>query len=77
MIPELCTEPRKCGASPDDVELLEAAYMNGRREPEFFLADNPTVGQMFVGGRIQYRINHDYEAECTDYRNAYKAVVAG
>jgi hypothetical protein len=58
-----------------DVELLEAAYLNGRREPEFFLADNPTVGQMFVADKIQYKVRHEYEFEIADYRGFYKAVV--
>jgi hypothetical protein len=59
-----------------DVELLEAAYINGRREPEFFLADNPTVGQMFVADKIQYKIRHEYEFEIADYPGFDKSVVA-
>jgi transcriptional regulator with XRE-family HTH domain len=62
-------------ADAADVELLEAAYLNGRREPEFFLADNPTVGQMFVADKIQYKVRHEYEFEIADYRGFYKAVV--
>jgi len=62
-------------ASGDDVELLEAAYLNGRREPEFFVADNPTSGQMFVADKIQYKGRHEYEFEIADYRGFYKAVV--
>lgn len=62
-------------ADSNDVELLEAAYINGRREPEFFLADNPTVGQMFVADKIQYKIRHEYEFEIADYRGFDKSVV--
>jgi len=62
-------------ADAADVELLEAAYLNGRREPEFFLADNPTVGQMFVADKIQYKVRHEYEFEIADYRGFYKAIV--
>jgi len=61
---------------PNEAEIVELAFLNGQQEPQMLVADNPAVGQMFVGGRIQYRISHDYEAECVDYRNAYKAVVA-
>lgn len=60
---------------PDECEIVEIAFLNGQQEPQMQAADNPAVGQMFVGGRIQYRITHDYECECVDYRNAYKAVV--
>jgi hypothetical protein len=59
-----------------DVELLEAAYINGRREPEFFVADNPTVGQMFVADKIQYKSRHEFEFEIADYRGFDKSVVA-
>lgn len=63
-------------ANGDDVELLEAAYMFGNREPEFFVADNPTVGQMFVADKIQYKIRHEYEFEIADYRGFDKTVAA-
>ena len=64
-------------ADPNEVEIVELAFLNGQQEPQMQVADNPAVGQMFVGGRIQYRITHDYEAAVVDYRGAYKAVVAG
>ena len=63
-------------ADPNEVEIVELAFLNGQQEPQMLVADNPTNGQMFVGGRIQYRITHDYECEVVDYRGAYKAVVA-
>ncbi len=62
-------------ASGSEVELLEAGYINGRREPEFFVADNPAVGQMFVADKIQYKIRHEYDMEICDYRGFWKAVV--
>jgi hypothetical protein len=58
-----------------EVELLEAAHLNGRKEPEFFVADNPAAGQMFVADKIQYKSRHEYEFEIADYRGFYKAVV--
>ncbi len=63
-------------ASGSEVELLEAGYINGRREPEFFVADNPAVGQMFVSDKLQYKVRHEYEFEIADYRGFWKAVVA-
>jgi hypothetical protein len=64
-------------ADPNEVEILELAFLNGQQEPEMFVADQPTNGQMFVADKIQYKIRHEYEAEITDFRGAYKAVVAG
>ena len=60
---------------PNDAEILELAFLNGQQEPEMFVADLPTQGQMFVGDRVQYKVRHEYECEILDYRNAYKAVV--
>lgn len=64
-------------ADPNECEILELAYLNGQQEPEMFVADQPTNGQMFVADQLQYKIRHEYEAEIVDYRGAYKAVVAG
>ena len=63
-------------ADGKDVELLEAAYLKDQREPEFFLADNPVAGQMFVADKIQYKSRHEYEFEIADYRGFDKSVVA-
>lgn len=60
---------------PNDCEILELAFLNGQQEPEMFIADQNTVGQMFIADKIQYKIRHEYECEAVDYRNAYKAVV--
>jgi hypothetical protein len=62
-------------ADPNEVEIIELAFLNGQQEPMMMVADNPADGQMFVRGAIQYRITHDYQCEPTDYRGAYKAVV--
>jgi len=64
-------------ADGGEVELLEAAYINGQREPEFFVADNPIVGQLFVADKIQYKSRHEFEFEVADYRGFDKSVVAG
>lgn len=63
-------------ADPNEVEIVELAFLNGQQEPQMLVADTPSVGQMFVGNRIQYRITHDYNCEVVDFRGAYKAVVA-
>jgi hypothetical protein len=74
----LFTDPNDWGlvASGQDVELLEAAYLNDQREPELFLANNPLVSQMFVADKIQYKIRHEYEFEIADTVGFWKAVVS-
>jgi len=74
----LFTEANNWGliADGNDVELLEAAYINGNQEPEFFVADNPTVGQMFLADKIQYKIRHEYEFEIADFRGFDKTVAS-
>lgn len=63
-------------ADPNECEIVELAFLNGQQEPIMLVADNPGGGQMFVGGRIQYKIMHDHNAEVVDYRGAYKGAVA-
>jgi hypothetical protein len=59
-----------------DRDIIEVAFMDGNEEPEFFIADNPTVGEMFKADKLQYKIRHEYGGAIVDYRGAYKAVVA-
>jgi len=62
-------------ADPNECEIVELAFLNGQQEPIMLVADNPGGGQMFVGGRIQYKIMHDHNAEVVDYRGGFKSVV--
>lgn len=61
---------------PDVADLIEMGYMDGRQEPEFFLADSPQSEQVFVADKIRYKLRHRYAGAWIDYRGAYKAVVA-
>jgi hypothetical protein len=60
---------------PNDMDIIEVAFLNGQETPEVFVADQPTVGQMFVTDKIQYKIRHEYGAEILDFRSADKSVV--
>lgn len=64
-------------ADKNAVEMLEVAFLNGQREPELFVADNPAVGQMFMSDKLQYKQRHEYEVEIADTKGLHKAVVAG
>jgi hypothetical protein len=40
--------------SPADMEIIEVAFLNGQETPEVFVADQQTVGQMFLADKVQY-----------------------
>jgi hypothetical protein len=60
---------------PNLIELLEMGYLNGREEPEYFVADTPQAEQVFVADKIRHKIRHEYGGTPIDYRGAYKAEV--
>lgn len=62
-------------ASSSDADILEVAFLHGQEEPELFLADQPTVGQMFTADEIVWKIRHEYGGAVVDYRSAVKSVV--
>lgn len=57
-------------------ESILVDFLQGREEPEFFLADQPTVGQAFIADKIQYKVRHEYGGAIQDFRGATKNVVA-
>ena len=58
-----------------DRDIIEVAFLNGKEDPEVFVADNPTVGEMFTADKLVYKIRHEYGGAIVDYRGIYKAVV--
>jgi len=58
------------------VDHVEMGYLNGRREPEMFVADSPQSEQVFVADKIRYKIRHEYAGTPVDYVGSYKAQVA-
>jgi hypothetical protein len=62
---------------PNEMDLIEVAFLNGNEQPEVFVADQQTIGQMFLADKVQYKIRHEHGAEILDFRSADKSVVAG
>jgi len=60
---------------PNVADIVEMGYLNGREEPEMFLADSPQSEQVFVADKIRYKIRHRYGGTAIDYRPWYKAEV--
>lgn len=63
-------------ASPMDIPSIELGFLDGREEPEIFVADMATVGSLFSSDKITYKIRHIYGGAVTDYRGLRKHVVA-
>ena len=61
---------------PELIEWLQVNFLQGREEPELFLADNPVVGQMFYADKMTYKIRHEYENVWLDSRGCYRQVGA-
>jgi hypothetical protein len=59
-----------------DLASIVIDFLQGREEPELFLADQPTVGEMFKADKLQYKIRHEYGGDVIDFRGAVKSVVA-
>jgi len=61
---------------PELIDMVEMGYLNGREEPEMFIADSPQSEQVFVADKVRYKGRHEYAGAVVDYRSGYKAVVA-
>lgn len=59
----------------DQIEMIEMGYLNGRQEPEYFVADSPQGEQVFVADKIRHKGRHEYAGAVIDYRSGYKAQV--
>jgi len=58
------------------MDMVEMGFLNGREEPEMFVADTPQSEQVFVADKVRYKIRHEYAGTVVDYRTGYKAIVA-
>ena len=60
------------GFMPSEIEWIQVNFLQGREEPELFLADNPLVGDMFDFDKMVYKVRHEYEVVFLDCRGCYK-----
>jgi hypothetical protein len=56
---------------------LEILFLNGKEEPEMFLADNPVVGDMFIADKMKWKVRLEFGKILKDFRGCYKHVVGG
>lgn len=55
---------------------FEMGYLDGKQQPEIFLANQPTVGTQFTADELQYKVKFVYGGAFTDFRGVGKSVVA-
>ncbi len=58
---------------PNVADVVEMGYLNGRTEPELFVADMPQSEQVFMADKIRHKIRHEYAGAVIDFRSGYKA----
>ena len=61
---------------PRDREIVEVKFLDGREEPEMWIANTPNVGEMQIRDDIVFKDRFVYGGDLVDFRNAVKAVVA-
>jgi hypothetical protein len=72
------TDPNDWVVTADkmDIPTVEIGFLDGDEEPTIFVQDNPTHGSMFTNDKMTWKIRHIYGGAVTDYRGAFKSVVA-
>jgi hypothetical protein len=60
---------------PGVIDIVEMGYLNGREDPELFVADMPQSEQVFVADKIRHKIRHEYAGALIDKNGGYKASV--
>lgn len=62
-------------ADPSEYDTIGVYFLNGRQEPELFVADDPTVGDNLNYDRITYKVRHIFDEVVLDYRAFFGAAV--
>ena len=72
------TDPNNWGLlmDPRDREIVEVKFLDGRQEPEMWIADTPNIGEMQLRDDIVFKDRFVYGGDLVDFRNAVKSVVA-
>jgi hypothetical protein len=55
---------------------MEIGFLDGKQQPEIFLANQPTVGTQFSADQLQYKVKFVWGGTMTDYRGVGKNVNA-
>jgi hypothetical protein len=60
------------GTDTNMAPFLEVGFVQGQREPQIFLQNDPTVGAVFSNDEIAYKVRHEYGGKFIDFRGIGK-----
>lgn len=60
-------------AGIDQTPQIEIGFLNGNKEPEIWVQDDPRVGNMFLADAMDFKVRHTYGGVVMDYRGLYGA----
>jgi hypothetical protein len=58
-------------ADPKQARMLEVGFLDGEENPQLFVQDQPTVGNMFTNDKLTYKIKHVWGIVPLDHRGFY------
>jgi hypothetical protein len=61
-------------ANPQEVPTVVMGFLNGRTEPELFVADDPRFGSMLTNDKVVYKIRQIFGGDVQDHRSFYRQV---
>lgn len=64
------------GAKQEDAPFLEIGFLDGIRQPQIFLANQPTVGLQFTADQLVYKVKYVFGGAIVDFRAVGKNVNA-
>ena len=62
-------------ADPNQIDLVEIGFVEGREEPVILLQDQPTSGNVFARDNIKYKVRHEYGGAVIDFRGFVGSIV--
>jgi hypothetical protein len=65
------------GTKQENAPFLEIGFLDGIKQPQIFLANQPTIGTQFTADELQYKVKFVFGGAIIDYRGVGKNVVAG
>lgn len=60
-------------AGVDQTPQIEIGFLDGREDPELFVADMPNSGSLFASDKIDYKLRHVYGGAVIDFRGFFGA----
>jgi hypothetical protein len=63
------------GSNQANAPFLEIGFLDGIRQPQIFLANQPTVGTQFTADQLQYKVKFVFGGAIIDFRGVGKNVV--